>query len=91
MIENEPGQYKLSGKLTRDKVPALTPFKNGVSHVVMDISELTHVDTAGIAWFVHVSSVCEKQDATLTLLHPSEQLQSLAEVSGISVLLSLAE
>lgn len=93
-VEQREQLLLLSGAMDRDTVSAHFPFKllqkmNG--DVLFDLSGLTLVDTAGLAWLLHQVSSAKQQGLTIRMLNAPEQLKSLAALSDVVSLLPLVD
>lgn len=91
-VQNEQGCLQLNGQLDREhvpdllkQIPELISAKDG--QFTVDLSAVEHVDSAGLAWLVHMFSRCQQQQVTMTLLNPSKQLQMLMKVSDLEGLI----
>ncbi|RLV60261.1 STAS domain-containing protein [Parashewanella curva] len=70
----------LSGRLSREEVVALWSKRQSLlsSQVSqLDLSELNYIDSSGIAFLFHLVKQQQKNNQTLLLVNPSQQLQSL--------------
>lgn len=84
----EQGQFSLSGELTRDSVAdsALLSrlLQNTHPNVQLDLSAVTHVDTAGLAWLIHCLSELKKHNQQLKLHAIPQQLTKLMQLGQVS-------
>ncbi|MBO9489585.1 STAS domain-containing protein [Endozoicomonas sp. G2_1] len=88
----------ISGRLTQATVPALTKkivkkllqLPSGQSALTLDLSKLTHVDTAGLAWLLYVIEQAHKANVAVTLSELPEDLINLTRLTGVDDLLPLA-
>ena len=53
------------------------------SNLVLDLSGISHVDTAGLAWLIHIVSQLQQNHITLKLVHIPQQLQKLMQLSHV--------
>jgi phospholipid transport system transporter-binding protein len=93
-ISQKEQRLFFAGALDRDTVPTQWPFKllNKLSGtVIFDFSELTLVDTAGLAWLLHQVAQAAKLGITIQMQHVPAQLISLAQLSDVTALLPLVE
>lgn len=93
-ISQQEQRLCFNGALDRDTVPAQWPFKllNKLSGtVIFDFSELTLVDTAGLAWLLHQVAQAAKLGISIQMQHVPAQLISLAQLSDVTALLPLEE
>jgi phospholipid transport system transporter-binding protein len=86
-----PGSLGLSGALTfATAAQALESARveldrNG--QTTLDLSGVTHADSAGLATLLALLAHARTQGKTLTVTHTPEGLQALARVSGVENLL----
>lgn len=86
------GQYALSGELTFATVPGLwrpsadQAFDRGAA-VRLDLSDITRVDSAGIALLIELTRAVRRGGGEIRLEHASAQLMAIAEVSGLDKVL----
>ncbi|KFZ31208.1 hypothetical protein IDSA_00265 [Pseudidiomarina salinarum] len=85
----------LSGVLNRDTVPGLwasrADWLSADDALVVDLSGLDHVDSAGVAMLLQTKRQLMQKDRKLELKSPSEQLRAIADVSGATELLNFSE
>lgn len=66
---------QFSGELTRDTVPPVwqerQQWLNARDHVVLNVTEVTKVDTAGVAMLVNAKSRLAYNSASSVLLEPA--------------------
>lgn len=81
----------VSGTLTRHTVMQVTnkELKNAFSHnaVELDFSQVTHVDTAGLAWLFLLLEQAATHNCQLTFQGLPKKLDKLIELSGVQGLL----
>lgn len=80
------------GQLNRDTVIAHCPFallKNIKGVVTFDLAELSHVDTAGLAWILQQVSMADAEKLQVKIRNLPAQLESLAKVTDVITLLPL--
>jgi len=83
-----------SGKLNRDTVAVHWPFhllNQCKGEVLFDLAEVSHVDTAGLAWLLQVLAVARATGLEPTLQEMPMQLKKLAAVSDVLNLLPTAD
>jgi phospholipid transport system transporter-binding protein len=93
------GHFTLTGHLNRNTVPSfwLTALvdlaKQGAkaNHqpVVLDLSAIEDVDTAGLAWLINLLKACRGQNIPLELQNIPETLINLAKISDVHSFLSV--
>ncbi len=84
VIENKG---TLIGELTRHQIISLTQ-KNYASLInnssaILDLSKVTKVDTAGLAWLFYVLEQANRSACKLTFTHLPEKLNKLIELSCV--------
>lgn len=91
---NHSGHVEVVGDLDRDAVPKAwserAQWVPAEGEVVLDLANVEHVDSAGLALLIRLRSELEAQNRTLSLRHVNKQLQQFAEVSGVQELLSIS-
>lgn len=83
-----------SGELNRDTVAVHWPFhllNQCKGEVLFDLAEVSHVDTAGLAWLLQVLAMARAADLTPKLQQMPIQLKKLAAVSDVLNLLPTVE
>nr|VFJ77139.1 MAG: phospholipid transport system transporter-binding protein [Candidatus Kentron sp. FW] len=86
------GNFSLSGELTFISVPNLWrksehPAANTNGKVVLDLGEVTHSDSAGLALMVAWLRQSRDQNATIMFRNIPQQMLSLARTAGVDFLL----
>ena len=80
---------RLSGWLAMLEVYKLrsfseTLFEEGTKYVVLDLSKITHIDSAGIGIIVQISRSCSKVGGHLNLVRPAQgHVQRVLEVTSL--------
>lgn len=94
--EKSPGLLLLSGDLDRLNVAGIWPNRlaelkkaAGKQPVILDLKQLAHVDTAGLAWLINLLRDCLVQDVHFTLINVPQTLINLAKISDVEELLPL--
>lgn len=86
----DPQHLKISGELTHhsidDKQLLEAASHSEHSTLYFDLSELLRVDTAGLAWLIHIFSQYKQQGIRLELQNPPEQLQNLMQLGQVTTL-----
>jgi|1186.fasta_scaffold108626_3 anti-sigma B factor antagonist len=80
---------RLLGELDGTSAPdlqsaALGALSDGASSLVLDCSELTFVDSAGLNVFLEAYRSADAQDGSVKIVHPSETLLRLLQVTGLT-------
>lgn len=88
------GEVHVSGDLNRNSVPRAwsdrEDWKPANTDVVLDLADVGHVDSAGLALLIRLKSELEAAGQSLSLRNVNKQLQQFAAVSGVTGLLSLS-
>nr|VFK13789.1 MAG: anti-sigma-factor antagonist [Candidatus Kentron sp. LFY] len=89
------GKFSLSGELTFTSVASLWrkgeyPFPN-TNRVALDLSEVIHSDSAGLALMVEWLRQSKTRDAIIEIHNIPKQMLSLARTAGIDFLLEMPE
>ncbi|PWW13035.1 MULTISPECIES: lipid asymmetry maintenance protein MlaB [Idiomarinaceae] len=84
---------QFSGELTRDTVPPVwqerQQWLNARDHVVLNVTEVTKVDTAGVAMLVNAKKQVGLQQRELSIVGASPQLRAIISVSGVAEVLDV--
>ncbi|MDD1792021.1 STAS domain-containing protein [Enterovibrio makurazakiensis] len=84
------GDYCLSGELDRDTVPPFwsrrAEWLPSDSHVVLDLSLVKRVDSAGMAMLLHLQQQLNVNQQTLILSNTPSQLKVLLQLSNVESL-----
>jgi anti-anti-sigma factor len=65
------------------EVAILSLCDGGATEIVLDLSELGFVDSAGLRAIVGARAICEEHDCSLQLTHPRAQVKRLFELTGL--------
>jgi len=78
-------RLKLSGELDQDLLNPLWDKRHEAMQGVMliDLSEITRVDTAGVALLTHLVAVGKKQGTSVTLYGASDNVLTLAQLYNL--------
>lgn len=92
IIRRDPRHYALLGDLTFDTAAALLHSARGVlaeakRDVEIDLAETRAVDSAGVALLIELVRFAMQRDIRFCFTNVSQQLESLAAVSGVEGLL----
>lgn len=82
----KPQHFAIAGELTRYSVAdkrLSEQLMQGQEQVEIDLSEVTRVDTAGLAWLIQASSQLQRQGRQLQLNHIPEQLHKLMQLGQV--------
>lgn len=82
------------GGLNRDTVPVAWQQRQqwaaGTGTLTLDLTQVQAVDSAGLAMLIQLQAELQQQGRALHLHSVNKQLRAIAEVSGVSALLSLS-
>jgi anti-anti-sigma factor len=92
----EAGRLKLAGELDLASVSTLekavdTALAEGVRQLVLDLSEVSFVDSSGLRMFIVLSQRAGAEGWKLTMTRPQEQAMTVFVVSGLEDNLPFAE
>lgn len=87
-LEDRCHTLALSGELDLQTAPDLEAAvlglcSDGASEVVLDLSGLEFVDSAGLRALIAVREVCDEHDCTFMLIHPRDQVERLFRLTGV--------
>ena len=93
----EGGVFAFSGELNRDTLmdawhgqeKKLRGLTKQHSSLTVDLTHVSAVDTAGLAFLVNLIGVTKKYQLDLKISHPPESLLKLAKISDVTSLLPL--
>lgn len=84
------GEYCLSGELDRDTVPPFwrrrTEWLPQEPQVLLDLSEVKRVDSAGMAMLLHLQRQLTDNQQSLVLIQIPTQLRVLLQLSNVEEL-----
>tara|TARA_R110002012_G_scaffold168209_1_gene331626 strand:+ start:517 stop:849 length:333 start_codon:yes stop_codon:yes gene_type:complete len=94
---SSPESFLLSGSLNRDTIPNFWPdslqqlanAKRTNKPLVLNLEEITQIDTAGLAWLINLIRDAKQQDVEFSLLNPPDTLLNLAKISDVDGFLPL--
>nr|WP_245217543.1 STAS domain-containing protein [Rheinheimera maricola] len=93
-IVKQDGSLHFTGTLNRDTLMQYSPFTllNDASGTLrFDLSGLSAIDTAGLAWVIKQLAVAQQKGVTVKLCNVPQQLLSLADVSAVRPLLPVMD
>ncbi|MDR3501541.1 MAG: STAS domain-containing protein [Legionella sp.] len=59
------------------------------NHLVLDLSEVTHCDSAGMALLIEARKLCKKNNKTFEIIGMSAETESLADFCGVKDILEV--
>ncbi len=91
VIKNGDGFYSLKGDLNRDTVmkcwegrdAELSSLRGKVQEIQVDLAEIENVDTAGLAWIVHLTKYCLANELVLKITQVPSSIINLATLSNL--------
>lgn len=90
-LERRNEEYFLSGKLDRDTVPSFWQQRETWvpkdKKVVIDLSKLQRIDSAGMVMLLHFQHYMSQQDQEISFINLPEQLKMLMRLSKVDSLL----
>lgn len=92
---DSPNVIRLEGPLNRETVPNAWPQQSrdlsdiSGKDIQLDLHKVSHIDTAGLAWLVHVYKECRQRSLALTIINSPPSLHKLAKISNVEALLPL--
>ncbi len=57
--------------------------------VLVDLSEMTFLDSSGISAFLELKTTVEEQDRSLRLTHPTDSVRRVLEITGLTTVFGL--
>lgn len=90
-------QFKPATQLTFDTVELdLQRLRDYMNHndsqsILLDLSQVTRCDVAGIAWLIEVKRLCKQQHKSFEILAMSDSIKTMAELCGVSKLVQTIE
>lgn len=86
--------YKLDADLTFNSVitvrsKLLNVLKTSKPTFCLDLSKVTHCDSAGLALLIDAKKLCKKHGKVLKMIGVSHKTQSLAEFCGVNDILTV--
>ena len=86
------GQYRLSGSLDRDTVPAFwrqrSEWMPHNKQLVLDLVDLSRVDSSGMVMLLHLCQHLEQAGSRVMLHNVPQQLKTLFRLSHIEPMLA---
>lgn len=93
--EGTKATLALNGKLTVQTSPdlsdAVDALPNDVSEIVIDLSEVTYVASAGLRVLVATDKLAVVRGGSMTLLHPCEDVMEVFEMTGLVDVFSIEQ
>lgn len=91
------GRFKITGNLNRktvmqcwpDQSRAVNELKNQKLSLQIDMQGVLNVDTAGLAWLMHLTKECQSAKVDVSLKEVPSGLINLAKLSNVETLLPL--
>lgn len=92
VVESPKHYYQLLGELSRNtiaKSEALAIIESNSQKITLDMSGVTHSDTAGLAWLMNLLKFHQQQNIQMELKNIPESLINLAKISDVDSFLSV--
>ena len=91
--ENGKLTFALEGRLDTTTAPqlqdALIPAFDEVKEITLDFSNLVYVSSAGLRVLLMGQKEAKKKDGSMTLVHVSEEIMEVLEMTGFSDMLNI--
>ena len=82
----------LEGRLDTTTAPDLEAVVksdlDGVKELIFEVKNLEYISSAGLRTFLSAQKIMNKQ-GNMTVMHPSEEVQEIFDVTGFSVILNI--
>lgn len=86
-IDGTAATFAIAGKLTVQTAPELEAAIDAISEevcdLIIDLSEVDYVSSAGLRVFVATDKLAVKRGGTFTLLHPCADVYDVLEMTGL--------
>lgn len=97
VVKQGDNEYSLSGNLNRETVMACWKSRDSdilalggqVNKIRLDLANIKNVDTAGLAWLVHLTKFCKVNKFGLTIVNTPSSIINLAKLSNLESTLPL--
>lgn len=97
VVKQGDNEYSLSGNLNRDTVMEcwksrdsdLLALRGKANEIHIDLANIKNVDTAGLAWLVHLTKFCNVNKLELTIVNAPSSIINLAKLSNLESTLPL--
>jgi phospholipid transport system transporter-binding protein len=94
---DKAGNFVLRGTLNRETIPQfwpdclaeLTQAQQHCDPLNLDLADIEHIDTAGLAWLLNLLRDAKQQQTTFTLSNVPPSLLNLAKISDVEAFLPL--
>jgi phospholipid transport system transporter-binding protein len=95
--DNKAGHFVLRGTLNRETIPHFWPnclaelaqAQQNCDSLNLDLADIKHIDTAGLAWLLNLLRDTKQQQVTFTLSNVPATLLNLAKISDVEPFLPL--
>lgn len=95
LVKKGDGRFQLRGELNMQTVPALYRatgrFLSGQQKVLVDLSEVHHSDSAGLALLIEWMREARAQGVEIAFQHLPDQLLRIARASGLIGILPVSD
>ncbi len=96
LVQQSADHFNVSGDLNRDTVPAYgAPIvqqlleQAGNGKLTLNLTEVGHVDTAGLAWLINLLKAFKQRNIPWQLEHIPKTMLNLAKISDVEGILSV--
>lgn len=83
---------ELEGRLDTSSAPDLEAVVksdlDGVKELIFEITKLEYISSAGLRTFLSAQKIMNRQ-GNMTVMHPSEEVQEIFDVTGFSDILNI--
>ena len=97
VVKHGANEYQLSGNLNfstvmdcwRNRDADLLALQGQTNEIRIDLASIDDVDSAGLAWIVHLTKFCKRNKFKLTLVNTPSSIINLAKLSNLESTLPL--
>ncbi|MBR1828400.1 MAG: STAS domain-containing protein [Atopobiaceae bacterium] len=94
-IDESLAKIAVSGKLTVATSPelekAIQELPGTVSNIDIDLTDLEYISSAGLRVLVSAQKLTTQRDGTLRLLHPTQDVYEVFEMTGLSEVITIVK
>lgn len=90
IVESPKGHFTLEGDLNRNTIPNAPSLNiSATSELLLDMTQVKHTDTAGLAWLMNLLKQARSQGLKCELKGLPKTLVNLAKISDVDGFLSV--
>ncbi|HTA05686.1 MAG TPA: STAS domain-containing protein [Solirubrobacteraceae bacterium] len=78
------GELDVATALRLQRTLARLIADDATSKLTLDLSQLTFIDSSGLAAIVYASRLCERHDCELSVIRGSDAVHSVFEMTGLA-------